>query len=225
MLSLTASCSLIASSLVAATSVEPVHPIAWHPVTLTFVGPAATERDTAPNPFLDFRLQVVFSAPDGQRYDVPGFFDGDGLGGRAAAHGALRFAPSSAGTWHYRASLHAGPGVAIDLAPEAGQPVELADAVGQFEVAPRDVSAPGFLKWGRLNYVGEHYLKFQDGPYWLRGGTDEPEDFLGYAGFDRTPPKHRYAGHVADWRRVIPIGTTAPVVASSARSTTWPLST
>ncbi len=53
---------------------------------------------------------------------------------------------------------------------------------------------------GTLNYADRHYLKFQDGPYWLRGGTDEPEDFLGYAGFDRTPPKHRYADHVSDWR-------------------------
>ncbi len=80
------------------------------------------------------------------------------------------------------------------------QPVALAAALGSFDVASRDPDAPGFLKWGRLDYVGAHYLKFVDGPYWIRGGTDEPEDFLGYAGFDRTPPKHRYAAHSEDWR-------------------------
>src|SRR5262249_39065501 len=32
------------------------------------------------------------------------------------------------------------------------------------------------------------------------GGTDEPEDLLGYAGFDNTPGKHKYAAHVEDWR-------------------------
>jgi PelA/Pel-15E family pectate lyase len=34
----------------------------------------------------------------------------------------------------------------------------------------------------------------------LRGGADEPENFLAYSGFDRTPPKHRFAVHESDWR-------------------------
>ena len=75
----------------------------------------------------------------------------------------------------------------------------LSNLTGSFHVSPRDPDAPGFLKWGRLAYVGQHYLKFHDGPFWLRGGTDEPEDLLAYAGFDHTPPKHRYAEHEADW--------------------------
>ncbi len=32
------------------------------------------------------------------------------------------------------------------------------------------------------------------------GGTDEPEDFLGYAGFQNTPGKHKFTAHGADWR-------------------------
>ena len=31
---------------------------AWHPVTLSFKGPEASETDDEPNPFLDYRLQV-----------------------------------------------------------------------------------------------------------------------------------------------------------------------
>jgi hypothetical protein len=63
-----------------------------------------------------------------------------------------------------------------------------------------------------LEYVGDHYLKFADGPYWIKGGADSPENFLAYAGFDNTEDQpggadtsglvngvHRYADHVADW--------------------------
>ncbi len=39
-------------------------------------------------------------------------------------------------------------------------------------------SLPDFSCTGRLDYVGEHYLKFDNGTYWLKGGADEPEDFL-----------------------------------------------
>lgn len=66
------------------------HPAVWHPVTLTFQGPEASETDCSPNPFLDIRLQVVFTGPSGQRLKVCGFFDGDGVGGpkgRACASG------------------------------------------------------------------------------------------------------------------------------------------
>jgi hypothetical protein len=48
---------------------------AWHPVTVDFAGPSARETDSAPNPFLDYRLQVAFTGPSGQVYNVPGFFD------------------------------------------------------------------------------------------------------------------------------------------------------
>lgn len=59
---------------------------------------------------------------------------------------------------------------------------------------------------GRLEYVGGHYLKFRDGPYWLKTGTNSPENLLAYIGFEDTadtdslPFLHAYAAHVADWR-------------------------
>ncbi|UCD52479.1 MAG: hypothetical protein JSW27_07545, partial [Phycisphaerales bacterium] len=60
--------------------------------------------------------------------------------------------------------------------------------------------APGFFKWGRLEYAGGLYLKFADGPYYLKGGCDSPENLLAYADFDDTVPSHHYAPHVDDWR-------------------------
>ena len=60
----------------------------WHPLTLTFNGPHA-KTDNKLNPFLDFRLQVRFTSPDGREFDVPGFFDGDGKGGGSGAAGGF----------------------------------------------------------------------------------------------------------------------------------------
>jgi PelA/Pel-15E family pectate lyase len=175
-------------------------PCVWQPIERTFTGPECGQSDSSPNPFLDLRLQVEFTSPSGARFDVPGFFDGDGHEGPRGRAWRVRFTPDAPGIWKYQARLRAGDGVAVRLEPDAGQPLELPDAAGAVEVAPRDPQAPGFLKWGRLRYDGGFYLKFADGPHWLRGGTDEPEDFLGYAGFVRTPPRHRYAAHEADWR-------------------------
>jgi hypothetical protein len=172
----------------------------WHAVTATFRGPPADETDESPNPFLDHRLQVVFQGPSCQKYVVPGFFDGDGHGRGKGDKWRVRFTPDEAGEWTFKASFRAADNVAVSLDPNAGQPVACDGQGGAFEVAARDPQAPGYLKWGRLEYVGGHYLKFKDGPYWIRGGTDSPENFLAYAGFDNTAPSHRYSAHIEDWQ-------------------------
>ena len=172
----------------------------WHPLEISFRGPAANETDERPNPFLDYRLQVIFKGPSGQKYHVPGFFDGDGHGSGSGNVWRARFAPDEAGKWAFKASFRAGNKIAISLHPNAGEPAGCDGQSGTFEVGPCDPQAAGYLKYGRLQYVGGHYLKFKDGPYWIRGGTDSPENLLAYAGFDDTPPSHKYATHVEDWR-------------------------
>lgn len=172
----------------------------WHPLMLNFRGPLADQSDDAPNPFRDYRMTVLITGPSGQTYDVPGYFDGDGYGAGRGNMWRARFAADEPGRWTYRASFRTGDGIAISLDPDAGQPEAFDGQTGTFEVRPQAADAPNFLKWGRLEYTGTHYLKFRDGPYWIRGGTDSPEDFLAYAGFDNTPPSHHYAEHVADWR-------------------------
>ncbi len=178
----------------------------WHTVTVDFAGPVASEADAAPNPFLDYRLQVTFLGPAGQIYAVPGFFDGDGNGGSRGAVWRARFTPDEAGTWIYQASFRQGASVAVELPPEAGTPAAFDGATGAFAVVDGDSDGPGFLKWGRLEYVGKHYLKFRDGPYWLKGGANSPENLLGYVGFDDTPDaRHAFAPHASDWRAGDPV--------------------
>ncbi len=173
----------------------------WEPLTVDIGGPLAHQADTHPNPFLDYRLQVHFTGPNGAEYDVPGFFAGDGEGGAAGDTWRVLFAPDQVGAWNYAISFRSGPQLAVSRDPNEGEPMALHGAGGAFTVGPSDAGVADFFRWGRLEYVGAHYLKFRDGPYWLKGGTDSPEDFLGYAGFANTRrAAHTYATHVADWR-------------------------
>ena len=181
----------------------------WHPITVSFAGPTASETDVSPNPFLDYRLQVTFTGPSGQTYDVPGFFAGDGNGNGSGDVWQVRFSADEPGAWQYQAAFRCGTNVAVDLADDAGAAAGFDGASGGFNVAGLDSNAPGFLGLGRLAYAGGHYLKFADGPYWIKGGVDSPENLFGYADFDNTVDQpggaaenflHEYSNHVQDWQ-------------------------
>ncbi|MFK7885409.1 MAG: DUF5060 domain-containing protein [Gammaproteobacteria bacterium] len=184
----------------------------WYPLTIDFNGPEANETDDSPNPFLDYRLVVTLQRPDGTTFTVPGFFDGNGNGAGEGTVWRVRFAPDQPGVWNYTASFREGDNVAIELGANAGNATSFDGETGQVDVQPRDPNAPGFLSEGVLEYVGGHYLKFRDGDFWIKGGVDSPENFLGYDGFDNTVApgfKHRYPTHVADWNNGDPNFTSA----------------
>lgn len=198
----------------------------WQPLTLRFLGPRARQTDSKPNPFLDYRMEVTFFSPDGRQYRVAGFFDGDGQGGNAGNVWKVRFTPDEAGKWNYRVSFRRGLEVAVSLDPDAGQPAAFDGEGSYFDIGDREKDAPGFLKWGRLeNADGVHYLKFRNGPYWIKGGTDDPENFLAYAGFANTRAG-AFGNTHPTWptgAREIRTGATARARAraSSVHSTTW----
>jgi len=171
----------------------------WSPIDFPFLGPRACAADSNPNPFLDYRLNVTFEGPGGRQFVVPGFFDGDGQGVQTGHTWSVRFTPPVTGEWHYRASFRQGPGIAISNDPEAGVANSFDGESRTFRVEPAQPGTSDFLRWGTLKYAGGHYLKFVVGPYWIKGGTDEPENFLAYAGFVNTPGSHRFESHVKDW--------------------------
>lgn len=172
----------------------------WHTITLDFRGPDMSETAVDPNPFLDYRLQVQFTSPSDRTYNVPGFYAGDGKGRGSGNIWRVHFSPGEAGKWSFVASFRKGPQVAVSLDAKEGESTAFDGCQGSFSVEGCDENAPGFLKWGRLEYIGKHYLKFHDGPYWLKGGNDSPEDLLAYSGFDNTPRAgHEYREHMQDW--------------------------
>lgn len=187
--------------------------VKWFPITLDFDGPQASETDRSPNPFLDFRLNVALTAPSGEITVVPGFFAGNGNGNGTGSVWRARFSPNESGEWSYQASFRQGANVAVSLDDNAGNSANLSGATGRFSVSNRRDNAPGFLSQGRLNYVGEHYLKFDDGGYWIKSGTDSPENLLGFEGFDDTVSQgginpnfvHDYENHERDWNNNDPL--------------------
>jgi hypothetical protein len=180
----------------------------WHPLALDFSGTFANETDDSPNPFLDYRLQVTFTGPSNQTYNVPGFFAGNGDGNGSGAIWRVIFAPDETGEWQYTASFRSGTEVAVSLEPLAGTPTSFDGSSGNFTVTAPNCADDGFLGWGRLEYVNGHYFKFREGGHWLKGGTNSPENFLAYEGFDNTWDQggsiigflHRYTPHVPHWQ-------------------------
>lgn len=181
----------------------------WHRVTLTFDGPQSSE-DATPNPFLDYRLTVMFTN-SAEIYDVPGYFAADGdaanTGATSGNKWRVHFTPPATGTWFYVASFRTGTNVAISLDPNAGTPTSFNNLSGEFEVGESDKTGRDFRRHGMLRYVGEHYLQFAGShEYYLKGGANSPENFLGYSDFDNTyatdpdkPFLHDYNTHVQDW--------------------------
>jgi len=190
--------------LTQAAQIQPYRHV-WIPISIHFEGPEATETDNHPNPFLDFRLQVKFTSPSKRVYDVPGFFNGDANGSGSGNLWTVRFAPDEPGSWKYEADFKQGTQVAVHWPLERGEAdfgtsITFDGESGTFEVKPQNALESGFWKWGRLQYVGGHYLKFADGPYFLKGGCNSPENLLAFADFDDTVPSHRYGPHVQDWQ-------------------------
>ncbi|MEQ1895222.1 MAG: DUF5060 domain-containing protein, partial [Planctomycetota bacterium] len=190
----------------------------WHTLTLTFVHTNALSETGSPNPFLDLRMGVWFWHPETRRLVlVPGFFAADGNAAESGANSGDRwrvhFTPDRPGTWFYLATFRSGAGLALDNDPEAGTPLSFDGATGTIEVRATDPNAPGFLSQGALQYAGRHHLRTAEThAWWLKGGTNSPENLLGYFEFDNTfdqggatnalDPQgglHRFAPHLDDF--------------------------
>jgi len=124
----------------------------------------------------------------------------------------VHFRPDLAGEWQYKVSFRKGAGIAISDDADVGESVDFDGVEGTIQV---NSAAAG--ENGRLQYVGERYLKFQEsGKYFLKGGADSPENFLGYVGFDGTlrggqseeregeasakNGLHKFEPHLQDWK-------------------------
>jgi hypothetical protein len=192
----------------------------WHKVTLTLDGPFARESDAEPNPFTDYRMTVTFRHESGSpSYSAPGYFAADGKTANSSADSGNKWrahlSPDKSGKWTYRVSMVAGDNVAIKANMDGKPSAEYHGKSGQFSISPTDKAGRDFRYKGRLQYTGEHYLRFAgSGDYYLKGGADSPENFLAYDEIDGTYDAdagsgsyshiggfiHKYKPHLKDWR-------------------------
>ena len=175
----------------------------WHKVTLTFNGPQASETDSSPNPFTDYRMTVTFTHESGApRYEVPGYFAADGDAANTSATSGnkwrVHLSPDKTGRWNWRASFVAGPGVAITAGARPGRRWRRSTAPpARSRSRRRTRPHPTSARSGRLQYVGKHYLRFAgSGEYFLKAGPDSPETLLAYEDFDDTAHAQDGAPHL-----------------------------
>ncbi|TCI84506.1 carbohydrate-binding protein [Tenacibaculum sp. M341] len=170
----------------------------WHKLKLTFNGPNTSETAN-PNPFSDFRLDVTFTHTSSNRsYTVPGFFDACGNAeNNSCSSGnkwSVNFSPDQTGSWSWKASFKKGTDVAINGGGSSGGFMD--GATGNFSVAESDKTGRDYRakNKGRLQYIGEHYLRFTgtnptkpNGDWFVKAGADSPENAFNYVDFDATP--------------------------------------
>ena len=193
----------------------------WHKVTLTAEGPLANETDSSPNPFLDYRMTVIFRHESGTlRYSVPGYFATDGNASQTSATYGTKWrahlSPERPGRWDYEISIVSGHNAAVDD-EAASKGTSVYTSHGSFVIMPTDKSGRDFRAQGRLEYVGNRYLRFSGtGKYFLKAGADSPENLLAYNDFDgtysskdagisreneaTTASLKTWEAHIADWQ-------------------------
>ncbi len=184
----------------------------WHNVTLTLDGPYAHEQDNLPNPFTDYRMSVTFTHESGKKYDVPGYFAADGDAKNSSAESGTKwrahFAPDATGAWKYQITFHQGKHAAVDSDSAARALPPFDGKTGSINIAKSDKTGRDLRAHGRLQYVGQRYLRFAgSGQYFLKAGADAPETLLAYADFDNTvagnprkAPLKTWAPHLHDWK-------------------------
>ncbi|MEM9918800.1 MAG: DUF5060 domain-containing protein [Bacteroidota bacterium] len=181
----------------------------WQPFILDLEGPSTKETDSE-NPFLDYRLNVIFSK--GKRsFVVPGFFAADGNAANSGAGSGkvwrTIFTPDEEGEWQYEVSFRKGKQLAVSDDPYLGQPVEGLDGQkGRFRCGPPSTDAQDIRSKGRLTYHKSQYFHFQNGEPYLKVGANSPENFLAFADIDGTysyDPNAQFLksweAHIADW--------------------------
>jgi hypothetical protein len=187
----------------------------WHPIALTFDGPEASE-DGDINPFLDYRLNVIFTHADsGSTVVVPGYFAADGDAANTSADSGnkwrVHFVARETGQWIYEISFRSGAGIATHLDSNAGAAVKPDGDIGSFSIAETDKTGRDHRGKGILSYVGERHPRFDNGEYFLKAGADAPETLLAYADFDNTYDHgggnsiKSYEAHVRDWNPGDPV--------------------
>lgn len=161
----------------------------WHTITLTLDGPLTSELDEN-NPFLNYRLDVTFSNGN-KSYVIPGFYAADGnaaeSSGGTGNKWMVKFTPDAIGEWNYVISFKKGENIAVaESVLKSSESAGFSDGQkGSFTVANTDKSGVDNRAKGRLEYIGESYLRFAETKkYFIKLGVDAPENLLGYNDFD-----------------------------------------
>jgi hypothetical protein len=163
----------------------------WHRVSLLVEGPETSEM-AEDNPFLNYRLDVTFTHAD-TTFQVPGFYAADGNAAETSADSGnkwmVHFTPNKTGEWKFTVSFKKGENIAVAESLNNAEPAAKCDGFsGTFLISESDKTSTDNRAKGRLNYVGEPWLQYEEtGEYLIKLGVDAPENLFAYEDFDATP--------------------------------------
>ncbi len=189
----------------------------WHTITISFPGPETSEL-AEENPFLNYRLSVEFKNEETQQ-TIRGFYAADGNASETSSDSGsiwqVRFTPHKTGNWSYAAKLYHGDSIALSDDPNKGELISISNSTGNFIATKSDKEGDDFRAHGPLE-ADNGYFKFRGtNNYWLKVGTNSPENLLAYIDFDgtyRTKAEdregeaaaptdiHSYEPHLKDWK-------------------------
>lgn len=203
MASLRSLCILLLLHPLLAVILKPSSPRRWDTLSLTFSGPSLSEK-AAPNPFTDFRLDVLIThVSSGTKFAVPGFFAADGNAAISSADTgskwSVRFTPPRLGRYTFVARFLEGKWAA---AGDSGSGTSFDGETGEFVVSEGKWKGKDFRAKGRLEYVGQRYWRWSEGGWMLKMGTNSPENLLAFTGFDGVEDGMTlgFKAHERDWR-------------------------
>ncbi|MEN8777227.1 MAG: DUF5060 domain-containing protein [Polaribacter sp.] len=160
----------------------------WHRIVLNFEGPETSEMDEN-NPFLNYRLDVTFTNGS-EKFIIPGFFAADGNAAETSSTKGniwqVRFTPNKTGKWAYTTSFKKGKYISVaDNINDAESAGFMDNQTGTFTISKSDKTGKDNRAKGKLEYVGESYLKFAETQkYFIKLGVDAPENLLAYSDID-----------------------------------------
>lgn len=160
----------------------------WHRIVLNFEGPETHEMDEN-NPFLNYRLDATFTNGT-EKFVIPGFFAADGNAAETSTTKGniwqVRFTSNKTGNWTYKISFKKGKNIAV--AEDTNDAVSAGFMDGQtgtFTISESDKKGLDNRAKGKLQYLGESYLKFAEtNKYFIKLGVDAPENLLAYTDID-----------------------------------------
>ena len=80
----------------------------WSKVEIVFTGPNSVGMSDSAKPF-KILVDVRFTGPSGETFDVPAFYDGNGIGGLNGNVWKVRFSPNAVGTWSFSSTSTPAP--------------------------------------------------------------------------------------------------------------------
>jgi N-acetylneuraminic acid mutarotase len=187
----------------------------WHTLTINVEGPETSETNPD-NPFLNYRLMVTFKH-DNVTQTVRGYYAADGKAEDSGTDSGnvwqVKFKPPKTGKWQYEAILEKGENIAVTNTPKNKQYIKT--ETGEFHVIESDRQAPDFRASGQM-IAKDSYFYFPDtNQYWMKGGTNSPENLLAFEGIDGTyrlkkqeregeavvdTKLHQFDAHLRDWK-------------------------